>query len=326
MEAAEECEALSHVTLIVGTEPVAKVERAMLANRSPFFEAMFSGSFNESNQEIVHLQDVSAEAVKALVGNHEAVLRDADLEGALDLLQASGMLQFSQAKEDCITFLTDKLTPANSLRILSMADHLSEAKLATRARHWVLWYLPEILESVPDSLSGVPASVLASVLAEDAANIDESLAMSAVIKWAKVAPDNDDPHVAEGVKKLLNCIRWANLNKDTRKALCDQLRQELPVKVRDINVHDFIETSDAESRPRQLPYIPVVVGRVNRDYPHLLIITEQSSTSRLPKPWLPLTALGSGHKLEGLKVVAQGPFIYVSGGEYTMGRGEWNLR
>jgi hypothetical protein len=338
MATKEESEATSaYVTLVVDGQWVARANRAMLVTRSPFFAAMFGGNFSESRQDVVELRDVSAEAVQFLVDETRATLNQQigqkDLEWLLDLLQTCGMLQFDEERVACLRAIVDRLDEANALRVLSVAQHLDEERLAERAKCWSLWHLTKAINALKD----VSATALATVLAHDGVNASEEQVLSTIIQWTNQQnEDEDEAQTLTALAQLLQCVRWTNVTPDQRGHFGRRLEKELATPETRAAAASFVATvesstcHDQRGGPRRLPYQPTVVGRLFRNEPHLFrmenVVKKDSSHTfdQVPRPWMSLDMCGGHTHLEGHKVVSTGPYLFVSGGEFSMGKGQWN--
>ena len=101
-------------------------QRSLLSKSSPYFSAMFTKGFAESNKEEVRLHGISRDTMETLIAYagapHSKSWNDRNLgltEGnVMNMLQASGMLHFDSVRQICCEYLLKILSASNALHIL----------------------------------------------------------------------------------------------------------------------------------------------------------------------------------------------------------------
>ena len=117
----------SYVVLILDDSVQVTCERHFLSNSSPYFDAMFSERFAESGKHEIQLHGINKNAMETLIfyaRTHDSKdwcntrLNITD-DNVIDILQASGMLQFEPVRQFCCEhILTNTLRLTNALQVL----------------------------------------------------------------------------------------------------------------------------------------------------------------------------------------------------------------
>ena len=99
-------------------------KRELLCKSSPYFNAMFSERYVESGKQEIRLHEISKEAMETLIRYAESdstkVSKDLGIndENVINVLIASGMLQFEEVRKFCVEYiLDDTLCLKNALQI-----------------------------------------------------------------------------------------------------------------------------------------------------------------------------------------------------------------
>eukprot|EP00698_Gefionella_okellyi_P023395 TRINITY_DN7985_c0_g1_i1.p1 TRINITY_DN7985_c0_g1~~TRINITY_DN7985_c0_g1_i1.p1 ORF type:complete len:2097 (+),score=350.14 TRINITY_DN7985_c0_g1_i1:158-6448(+) len=130
----------SDVTLIVEDKQF-YAHRVVLASRSDYFNAMFSGPFQESQQRVVQVSGVTAHIFEYLLGflYDCGCVPPADI--ALDLLAAANQFSLRDLKDACATVVEESIEVGNVCDVLHIADTyaadgLLHAALDFLVHHW----------------------------------------------------------------------------------------------------------------------------------------------------------------------------------------------
>ena len=122
MNSLRESGMLCDIILIVeGVEfPVHKV---ILASSSPYFQAMFTSSFQEKNKSRQEIHEISHEAFSIIL-NHIYTGKEMDIEDdkVESLLEAACFLQLTHAKGLCLDHLRSMINCENVVRIRDFAS------------------------------------------------------------------------------------------------------------------------------------------------------------------------------------------------------------
>ncbi|XP_063173735.1 kelch-like protein 24a [Candoia aspera] len=237
--------------LLCDTTIVAKGERfpchrMLLAAINPYFRAMFSNSFRESQDGEVYLQDMEPSIIQAVVRYYyteEVILMP---EMAEDLFEAASRLQILPLLESCSRFLLEHLGPENCLRAYQLGFAHSDAALFQEAKALVHAHFKRLSQEAPAFLELSP-SALASILAADGLLVSSELVvyraawrwvaaqgaarrpflapLLAHVRFPLLTPDELRQVQAELLRSRELRPRWRRLSRQERLAQCRGLRR-----------------------------------------------------------------------------------------------------
>lgn len=119
----------SDVTLVVDEEKF-KVHRGVLANSCDYFRVMFSGSFVESREAVVELQDVDPSIFKHVLKYIYTNRAPSNMEAlALQLLAVADRFGIEDLIKDCEKTISSSINMQNFTDILVYCDHYPRAVL-----------------------------------------------------------------------------------------------------------------------------------------------------------------------------------------------------
>ena len=105
-------------------------QRSLLCQSSPYFNAMFSQRYVESEKQEIRLHGITKEAMEKLIlfAESKSSLDCNDIginnDNVIGILQAAGMLQFEEIRKFCSEFiLDDGLGLHNALQIFGNLNH-----------------------------------------------------------------------------------------------------------------------------------------------------------------------------------------------------------
>ncbi|XP_025030321.1 kelch-like protein 17 [Python bivittatus] len=180
-------ELLCDTTIVAGGERF-PCHRMLLAAINPYFRAMFSNSFRESQDGEVRLQDMDPSIVQAVVRYYyteEIVLTP---EMAEDLFEAASRLQILPLLESCSRFLLERLCPENCLSVYQLGYAHSDPALFQEAKGLVHAHFKRLSQEAASFLELSP-SPLASILSSDSLLVSSELVVyRAVWRWVAFDP------------------------------------------------------------------------------------------------------------------------------------------
>mmetsp|Transcript_1189 Transcript_1189/g.2622 ORF Transcript_1189/g.2622 Transcript_1189/m.2622 type:complete len:301 (+) Transcript_1189:53-955(+) len=163
--------------------------RAVLAKRSPYFRALFSGSFKEKNNQDVNLPEVEEAELREVLAHMytDAPLPvPADLAACLRLLRAADLLGLERALRQLEIGLAARVSASTASELLVTATAHSLDTLARVCR--------EKLIGDPDALQGVSRKLLAEHPDVLLTLLDDAVA-------GRRHPRDDSPHVERAVRR-----------------------------------------------------------------------------------------------------------------------------
>ena len=119
----------NNVVLLLDDNVQIRCDRNILVAASPYFNAMFSERFTESDKREIHLHGISKGAMETLIcyakksNLQEWCISQLDInsDNVINILQASGMLQFEPVRKFCCKYiLLEALQISNALQLLGM--------------------------------------------------------------------------------------------------------------------------------------------------------------------------------------------------------------
>ena len=119
----------NNVVLLLDDNVQILCDRNILVAASPYFNAMFSERFTESDKREIHLHGISKDAMETLIcyakksNLEEWCISQLDInsDNVINILQASGMLQFEPVRKFCCKYiLMEVLQISNALQLLGM--------------------------------------------------------------------------------------------------------------------------------------------------------------------------------------------------------------
>ena len=117
----------NNIVLLLDDSVQIRCDRNILAAASPYFNAMFSERFTESNKREIHLHGISKGAMETLIcyarkrDLNEWCINQLDInsDNVINILEASGMLQFEHVRKFCCKYiLMEVLQISNALQLL----------------------------------------------------------------------------------------------------------------------------------------------------------------------------------------------------------------
>ncbi|KAG8142175.1 hypothetical protein E2320_006128 [Naja naja] len=238
--------------LLCDTTIVAKGERfpchrILLAAINPYFRAMFSNSFRESQDGEVLLQDMDPSIIQTVVQYYYTEEIELTPEIAEDLYEAASRLQILPLLESCSSYLLEHLCPENCLSIYQLGYSHNDPALFQEAKSLVHAHFKRLSQEAPTFLDLNP-STLESILASDNLLVSsELLVYRAAWRWVQAQSALRLPFLArllaqvrfplltpEELRQVQTELlqrpkelrpRWRRLNRQERLAQCGGLRR-----------------------------------------------------------------------------------------------------
>lgn len=156
--------------------------RAVLAASSPYFKAMFVNNMRESSQRAVRINDIDFDILQAVVAyayNAEFYL---PRDRVLLLMITADLLQMTELRQECSTFLEGQLHPCNCLSLRSFAGLHNCTFMFELCTKYALDHFEEVIAC--DEYLHLPSDQLKDLISKDDMRIaHEEEVYSAVLRW-----------------------------------------------------------------------------------------------------------------------------------------------
>ncbi|PSN54654.1 hypothetical protein C0J52_01082 [Blattella germanica] len=185
-------------------------QRRILAEHSPYFQAMFSNNFIERNKSSIEIQGVDPDAMAILL--QSLYTKEVDIlksEDILSVLQASSMLLFETIQKSCIDLIVhDWLNISTCLQTMITAYELGLASLHHKAKALALWEFSQVKNTGP--FMELNVDQLVKYISSDGLNVTdgEFEVLEGALNWLQHQP----LHRKEYIKQILECIRFSEVS------------------------------------------------------------------------------------------------------------------
>lgn len=102
-------------------EKTLRVHKNVLASSCPYFRAMLSGRFLESDQEEISIKDIETESLEMMIDFMYTGMLKINSKNAKNLLLTASFLQLNKAEEYCVEFIESQLNNENCIDYLLFA-------------------------------------------------------------------------------------------------------------------------------------------------------------------------------------------------------------
>lgn len=193
-------EELCDITLKVNKKEF-RAHKVILAACSPYFRAMLTTGFTESDMDTIFLQDCDETSVELMIEflySCSVTLDASNVEGVLD---AASLFQIPLVVEACGEFLEQQITVQNCLGIQSLAIRFSLANLESSVANFISWNFVDLAREPEFVL--IPEQQLRQIVNRDRLHIRaEEDVYEAVMRWYK---HDEDDRLKHQVRSTLNC-------------------------------------------------------------------------------------------------------------------------
>ena len=112
--------------------------RNVLAAASPYFHAMFSGNFKETNVSTVPMQEISFAGLKAIVDCIYTTKIKPNAKNISDIVPAAHLLQMNDIVKECREWMTGKVTKTNCFTLLKLAETFSFEEVQASVHEFIM--------------------------------------------------------------------------------------------------------------------------------------------------------------------------------------------
>jgi len=221
-----------------------QAHRLVLAASCDYFDAMFSGSFRESTEKEVRLEDVQGGILEALVQFCYSGHVEFCSGNVREILMASHLMQLSPIVAGCSDYLGRNLQASNCLGVLKFAarydlepllnlcesyasEHFLEVRsLFCRCECWIKVIQFQVCDY--EEFLELDAEEVAQLLSRDDLDVaNEEDVFYGIMKWI----DHDSESRKKFLAKLLECVKLALISPDfvmeEIEPVCDDECKEL---------------------------------------------------------------------------------------------------
>ncbi len=308
---------LCDVTLCTECGDGIAVHKAIMANVSPYFKAMFSSDLVEKSQTQIVLRGVEFDILQFIVAFAYNDIATINKERLQSLLFAADLFQISAIIDACCESLLTEITPANCFSLLALSDLHHCMWFHNSCIEYALQNYEEVI-CTEDFLS-LPCDQLKQLISRDEIRVpSEETIYNSVLQW--VYHDLDSRK--EMLASVMSCVRLPFVSTDF---LSNNVKQE-NLLLSEEQCIDYIQEavlykSSPEKRsilknsPRTKPRKPsgvhdalIAIGGMGRGGP--LMAVEQFDLTT--NTWTSLTELDTARF--GVAVCCLDRCLYVIGG------------
>ncbi|XP_075720075.1 kelch-like protein 10 isoform X1 [Rhinoderma darwinii] len=235
----------------------------ILCGCSPYFRALFTSSWNNSEKKFYDIPGVSSDMMKLILEyayTRRVPINPDNVENlfiAADYFNILGLVQI------CSEFLVNQLCPQNSIGIYKFTEYYYCPELHQKAYMYILHNFENIMKTSDEFLE-LSAMELKGLIEKDELNIkQEEAAFEAIVKWINHNPANRKQYISvllQEVRFALIHIDYFNNNVKVNNYVRDN-KECKPIIINafkamydlNINGHSNADFKNPMSRPR-LPY------------------------------------------------------------------------
>ena len=292
--------------------------RKHLSRESSYFQSMFNSGFAESQSDKIKMSGIPASALDALIKwsdgritNFKYQFENENLD-VYEVLQASAMILFEMPLKCCCDFLVSTMSIFNACKVLKMSEIYAMEDLFNKTLRFLLWsfdnynFEGEFLDS---EFLKLPLKLVKLILGNvNLKTRSELRVFQAILAWV----NHDSPHRRKHLEELFQCVNSCALM-DNERAIIYEC-PELPKL-----------TSLQDRNRRFVPQVPCCVGKYKKE-PYVFMYDETDVVNPM-KPFLSLVGKASdknGTTANGFQVASTGRYLFIIGGEFGLGRSNWN--
>ncbi len=217
-------------------DQIIPAHKAVLAAATPYFAAMFSGKFKETKSRIVTVKDVTFAGLKNVVECIYTTKSKINAKNIEDILPAAHLLQMTDIVDECIEWMSGKITKTNCFSFLRLAEKYNIETVEKAVTDFVLKNFVAVSET--KSFGEISQQALCRYLSSDVlkTEFDEIAVFKAAKKWILRNKITDNEVIFEVMRNvrfaLVPPITLSNLvvpddhidnNRDCRKMVSEAM-------------------------------------------------------------------------------------------------------
>ncbi|XP_023221143.1 BTB/POZ domain-containing protein 2-like [Centruroides sculpturatus] len=203
---------MTDVTLIVGKEKeYFPTHSLFLCMHSEVFYAMFYGPLAEKRKDVA-LPDDDVKAFRVFINyiyTDEAALQSVD--EAIRSLYFSEKYLITRMKDQCMSYITNKISVNTVLEIYEELSFLQQSELISKCWNCIITYTSQIIKQ--EYFKHVKYETILKIVSEDCLALKSEVDMyNAVIKWGKERFQDQSPEdLRKQLEPLLGQIRFLRM-------------------------------------------------------------------------------------------------------------------
>ena len=201
-------EFFSDITINAGTESI-PANRLVLSCYSRYFEGMFKSRMRERYENIIEIQSVEGEIMKALVDfiySGSVTIND---ENVMSLLSGADYLQLHEVKQFCFEFLRSNTTPQNAICILKAATLYKNEALTKEAQQYINTHFDEVAQT-KEFLEFSKKNLATNISNTDAELVKATSIYNAILLWIR----HDEETRREEFSELFKLVKLSDVPMD----------------------------------------------------------------------------------------------------------------
>ncbi|GBM88393.1 hypothetical protein AVEN_149448-1 [Araneus ventricosus] len=160
-----------------------KTNRNLLAERCPFFKALYSDNFGDGAD--VLLRGIDSEILENILVYLKTGTIQLNEENATDMLVASDYLLIHPLLEKRRSFVLREMTPTNCIPVFLAAWWVERLDILNNCHRFTMIHFEEVV-SQSEEIGSLPLEALKKFLKERSLNVsNERTIWNAIVKWIK---------------------------------------------------------------------------------------------------------------------------------------------
>ncbi len=194
---------LTDVALVCGTDGSIKCHKLVLSALSPYFRAMFSSGFLETDSNEVQMPGTDRQTLNSIVEYAYTGSIELTFKNIQQIFSLAALLQLHDLVEACCDYMNVNLDSTNALDVLQFARSHQVASLIRTAKHFVAKNFCDISET-QEYLEVDDKDLVKEILSSDSLNVSsENIVVDALVKWI----NGDQMRETEFESLFCSCVR-----------------------------------------------------------------------------------------------------------------------
>ncbi|KAJ8951199.1 hypothetical protein NQ314_007700 [Rhamnusium bicolor] len=335
------------IILEIEDTPIVCKKEELIAH-SDYFKAMLEGNFIESSKRVIRLEGVDLRAMNiilTLLWDESYLIQNEDI---LIVLQAACMLQFVNIRNICLEQIIEMLSPKNCIKIWHVTEQLNIKPLFLNAKAMALEEFLEIKDT--DCILELSLEEIYYYLGHIHLKTDNELSVfQTAMKWWYENNSQCVENPMKNLLKLLSCVDYQSLLDNYLRETMTypdiasnlEVTQILSCILQIKNGHSVADFSEVcqerarllyNSKSRMSPVLPCILvnfiqlegknkkAKVSKEQDYVVYYDHNL---REFKRLFDIDGQKC-HGLDGFKLVGYKEFAFMYGGEFLIGKGNWN--